>query len=142
MKLKPGLIKGAVHTDDKGKLFYNNDFDLSSVKRIYFIKNINNSISRRWQAHKIEQRWFSAVRGSFKILLIRIDNWENPTKELKAQEFLISSKTLDVLHIPSGYASSIQALEESSKLLAMADYLLGDIKDEYRFEVDYFITNN
>ena len=52
----------------KSKLDNNNNFDLSSIKRIYFIENKNTSILRRWQGHKIEQRWFSAVIGSFKIL--------------------------------------------------------------------------
>jgi hypothetical protein len=45
---------------------------------------------------------------------------------------------LDVLHIPQGYISSIQALEPEAKLLVMADYLLGEINDEYRFDADYF----
>ncbi|PIX07465.1 MAG: sugar epimerase, partial [Flavobacteriales bacterium CG_4_8_14_3_um_filter_35_10] len=44
-------------------------------------------------------------------------------------------------HVPQGYVSSIQAMEESSKLLVMADHLLGEIKDEYRFDVDYFVSN-
>ena len=43
-----------------------------------------------------------------------------------------------VLHVPQGYVTSIQSLEENSKLMAMADYLMGEIQDEYRFAVDYF----
>jgi hypothetical protein len=42
--------------------------------------------------------------------------------------------------VPRGYVSSIQALEMGSKLLVMADHLLGEIKDEYRFDIDYFKT--
>ena len=140
--MKPTLIKGAVHTDERGNLFYNNDFDASLVKRMYVIENKNSSFIRGWQGHKMEQRWFSVIKGSFKIILIQIDNWEQPNKYLKPQEFIISAETLDVLHIPNGYVSSIQSIEDDSKLLVMADYLLGEIKDEYRFEVDYFITNN
>jgi hypothetical protein len=51
---------------------------------------------------------------------------------------VLDSGKLDVLHVPSGYASSIQSLEEGSKLLVMADYLLGELADEYRYAVDYF----
>ena len=138
MELTPTLLTGAIHGDERGRLSYNNNFDLSLVRRVYFIENENTSIIRKWQGHKIEQRWFSAVTGSFKILLIKIDNWEQPAKGLKAQEYVIKSDTFDILHIPKGYVSSIQALEKPSKLMVMADYLFGEIKDEYRYSKDYF----
>ena len=138
MKRTPTLIKGAIHNDERGNVFYNNDFDASIIKRVYYIENENTSIIRAWQGHKIEQRWFSVIKGSFKILLIQIENWEVPTQDLKPLEFILNSITLDVLHIPNGYVSSIQALEESSKLLVMADYLLGELKDEYKYPQNYF----
>lgn len=138
MEKNPILIKGAVHNDERGSLFYNNDFDASKIKRIYYIENASISINRCWQGHKIEQRWFSAVTGSFKILLIAVDNWKQPSKNLKAQEFTVDSATLDVLHIPKRYISSILALEKFSKLLVMADYLLGEIDDEYKYPQNYF----
>ncbi len=134
----PKITKGGCHTDPRGILFYNNDFDATAIKRIYVIENATNEIIRGWQGHKMEQRWFSAIKGSFKILLIKIDNWENPAKNLEMLTFTINADTLEVLHVPQGYVSSIQAMEEGSKLLVMADYLLGEIKDEYRFESNYF----
>ena len=70
--------------------------------------------------------------------MIAIDNWENPSKRLKSLSFIVNAETLDVLHVPQGYVSSIQALKEGAKLLVMADYLLGEIQDEYRFDIDYF----
>lgn len=133
------IIKGSSHTDARGTVFYNNDFDASAVKRIYVIENATTAIIRAWQGHKIEQRWFSAINGSFKIGLIKIDNWENPAKNLEMLTFTIHAATLEVLHVPQGYVSSIQAMEVGSKLLVMADHLLGEIKDEYRYDVDYFI---
>ena len=134
----PKIIKGANHVDSRGTLIYNNDFDAASVKRIYVIENKNADFIRAWQGHKIEQRWFSVVKGSFKIELIAIDNWDSPSRKLDRFEFVLDSGKLDVLHVPSGYASSIQSLEEGSKLLVMADYLLGELKDEYRYQSDYF----
>lgn len=133
------IIKGSFHSDQRGTVFYNNDFDASAVKRIYVIENATTAIIRAWQGHKIEQRWFSAINGSFKIGLIKIDNWENPAKNLEMLTFTIHAATLEVLHVPQGYVSSIQAMEVGSKLLVMADHLLGEIKDEYRYDVDYFI---
>lgn len=135
---KPELIKGEKFVDQRGALHVNNKFDASQIKRMYIIENINPEFIRGWQGHKIEQRWFSATRGSFTIRLIRIDNWKNPSKDLAINEFMILSNELNVLHIPAGYVSSIQALEQDSRLLVMADTFLGEIKDEYRYPADYF----
>ena len=134
----PKIITGNSHSDTRGTLFYNNDFDASAIKRMYVIDNATTEIVRAWQGHKIEQRWFSAINGSFKIGLIKIDNWENPAKNLKKLIYIINSDTLEVLHVPKGYVSSIQAMEVGSKLLVMADYLLGEINDEYRYDANYF----
>ena len=136
--MRPVVINGGSYSDIRGDVTYNNDFDMSSIKRIYSIQNINTSIVRAWQGHAIERRWFSVVKGSFEIKLIKIDNWENPTKSLEVFSRIINDENFDVLCVPGGYVSSIQALEENSKLLLMSDYRLGDIEDEYRFDSNYF----
>jgi dTDP-4-dehydrorhamnose 3,5-epimerase-like enzyme len=138
MKINPTIFEGKVHTDLRGSLFYNNDFDASEVKRMYLIENTDTNVIRAWQGHKIEQRWFSAVHGSFEIKLIEVDNWGHPSKNSLPHLFILKANQLDVVHVPRGYISSIQALETDSKLLVMADYLLGEVKDEYRFDPDYF----
>ena len=135
----PKIFSGSSHTDARGTLCYNNDFETLAIKRIYVIENNGTNFIRAWQGHKIEQRWFSAIKGAFKIQLIKIDQWEQPSKNLEKLTFTVNAEKLDVLHIPKGYISSIQSLEVGSKLLAMADHFLGEIKDEYRYDVDYFI---
>jgi dTDP-4-dehydrorhamnose 3,5-epimerase-like enzyme len=136
--MKPITIKGNIYNDFRGSLYFNNEFDASQIKRVYFIQNKNTETLRAWQGHKIEQRWFSAVQGSFEIKLIEVDDWENPSKNMAVHSFILNAKQLDVLHIPQGYISSIQALDSDSKLMVMADYLFGEINDEYRFDADYF----
>lgn len=138
MILEPLLIKGDSHSDIRGTIQYNNIFDASFIKRIYTIQNTSTSFIRAWQGHKIEQRWFSAVIGSFSIRLIEIDNWSHPSQDLKPKTFIVTAESLDVLHVPPGYISSIQSLEPNSKLIAMSDYLLGEIQDENKYEPDYF----
>lgn len=137
----PQIIQGNAHTDHRGTLYYNNDFNASAIKRIYFIENIDTDFIRAWQGHKIEQRWFSAANGSFEIKLIEVDSWDAPSTGLEQHVFTISSEKLDVLHIPAGYISSIRALSDDAKLLVMADYGLGEIKDEYRYDAGYFNVN-
>lgn len=135
----PKIITGDSHSDQRGTLFYNNDFDALPIRRMYVIENENTDFVRAWKGHKIEQRWFLVSNGSFRIQLIAIDNWDKPTSNLEIITFVLDSKKLDVLHVPSGYVSSIQSLEQGSKLLVMSDYLLETIQDEYRYEKDYFI---
>lgn len=135
---KPLVINGNKHTDFRGTLFFNNDFDASEVKRFYVIENESTSFVRGWQGHKVEQRWFSAMTGAFEVSLIEVDNWETPSAGLEKHTFILEAAKLDVLHVPKGFVSAIRAVEEKSKLLVMADYLLGEIKDEYRYDSGYF----
>ncbi|PVW15746.1 WxcM-like domain-containing protein [Marixanthomonas spongiae] len=137
-RLRPTLIPGGYHKDERGTLSFNNNFDASNVKRIYSIANANKATIRAWQGHKIEQRWFTVVVGVFEVKLIKIDNWEQPSKDLEQHQFTITSNSMDILHVPAGYVSSIQDMVGNSILLVMADYRMGEIKDEYRFDVTYF----
>ena len=135
--MRPLIIFGGSHKDKRGVLNYNNSFDTSLIKRIYVIEN-NLNFNRRWQGHKVEQRWFSAIKGKFIIKLIEIDNWKRPSKNLDKISFILKDENLDVLHIPAGYITSITALIEGSKLLVMSNYSLGDTNDNYKYATDYF----
>lgn len=136
--MNPKIIKGCSHSDARGTLIFNNAFNAFEVKRIYFISNEVIDFVRGWQGHKIEQRWFSPIQGSFIICTRLVDHWETPSKSLSAQSFTLRAGTFDVLHVPKGYITTIQALEQNSKLIAMSDYLLGEVNDEFRFDVNYF----
>lgn len=134
----PKIIFGGNHKDDRGEITFNNDFNPSQVKRFYSIENIDTSFIRRWQGHRIEQRWFTAISGKFEIQLILVDDWDTPSVQLEKITFELGNNSFDILHIPPGYISSIQSLTDNSKLLVMADHALNEVKDEYRFPVDYF----
>ena len=136
--MKPYLISGNQFKDQRGTLFFNNDFDLTNIKRIYVIENKNEDIVRAWQGHKIEQRWFSVIEGKFRIQLIEVDNWDKPSENLPKIEFILKSENLDVLHVPPGFISCIQSLDKKSKLIAFTDYKLGEINDEYKYPTNYF----
>jgi dTDP-4-dehydrorhamnose 3,5-epimerase-like enzyme len=138
--MKPTLIQGSHHKDDRGEIQYNNEFNATEIKRMYTIQNNTTDFVRAWQGHKIEKRWFTAIQGSFEIKLIQIDNWENPNKDSEILTYILETKSLHVLCTPNGYLNSIQAKEENSKLLAMSDYQLGEINDEYKFEPNFFST--
>lgn len=134
----PQSLKGNRHEDERGIITYNNDFDVSKVKRIYTIENHSVDFIRGWQGHKVEQRWFAAMKGSFEISVIPIDDFEKPSKDLTIQQYILNDESLTYLHIPSGHITAIQALEEKSKLLVLADYALGEVQDEIRYPVEFF----
>jgi dTDP-4-dehydrorhamnose 3,5-epimerase-like enzyme len=136
--MSPNIIKGNKYSDNRGTIIFNNDYDASQVKRIYFIENIDTHFVRGWQGHKVEQRWFSVLNGSFRINTIAVDNWENPSKTLVFEMFELHANNFDILHVPMGYITSILALEENSKLMVMSDYKLGAIDDEYRYDINHF----
>jgi len=83
----------------------------------------------------IEKRWFFCVKGSFRVELIKIDNWENPSDNLDIETFDLIDNEPKVLYVPSGYLNGFKALEENSKMMIMSDYQLGELDDdEFRFE--------
>lgn len=132
------LLKGNVHKDERGTITYNNEFDASSIKRIYTIENRDTGFVRGWQGHAVEQRWFACVKGSFRISVIAVDSFQKPSKGLPREDFYLEDDALTYLHVPAGCITAIQAEESDSKLLVLADYAMGEIKDEYRFDIDYF----
>ena len=126
-------IKGESFSDERGSLFFNNSLDFSEIKKVYIIENADISVVRAWQGHAIEQRWFIASKGSFEIKVVKIDNWTNPSDDLPTKSFKLESRDFSILKVPPGFATSIQALEEQSKLLVMADYAAGQVDDNYKF---------
>lgn len=134
----PKIFEGGKYSDERGSLLFNNDFNLSEIKRMYCIENADVDFVRGWTGHQVEQRWFSALQGSFTIKLIKIDNWENPSNNSEIFDFELSFENFNVLHVPKGFVSAIQSKEKGSKLMVMADYFLGEINDDFRFPIDYF----
>ncbi|WP_300672944.1 WxcM-like domain-containing protein [Soonwooa sp.] len=128
------LIQGNEFIDHRGKLRFNNDLDLSEVKRMYVIENQDTNVVRAWQAHKIEKRWFVAVEGQFEIKLIELDDFNSPSDNLEVVKFTLKAETMDCLCIQPGYATSIHALCDNAKLVVFANYRLGEIDDNYKFD--------
>lgn len=135
MSLNAKIIDGGVFSDERGTLDFVNDFDLSPIKRFYFTTNANIGFVRAWQGHKVESRWFYCIRGSFDVRLVKIDNWDQPSKEQIVKKFILRASIPQVLHIPKGYLNGFRALEDESKLMVLSNYKLGEIPDDsYRYD--------
>lgn len=135
------FIVGGVAKDDRGQIRFVNDFDMSLVKRFYIIKNANTELVRGWRAHRIEQRWFYVLSGSFAIDLVKINNWDKPDPQLSVEHQVLQVTAARVMHVPAGYGTAFQALEAGSELLVFSDYEIAHASnDDYVFPVDYFLN--
>jgi dTDP-4-dehydrorhamnose 3,5-epimerase len=106
-ELLPQLIKGGLAVDDRGTVGFANDFNFADVKRFYTVENHKQGFVRAWHAHKKEAKYVMVVKGSAVIGAVKIDNWENPSKDLKVNRFVLSEKTPSVLFIPAGFANDL-----------------------------------
>lgn len=115
--MKSKLIHGATHTDQRGKLQYINELDLSKVKRFYKISPANTEIIRAWQVHRIESKWFHCVKGSFEIRIVNLSSE-------KMKTFILNSNEMEVLYIPKNHANGFKALKDGSCLQIFSDMTL------------------
>jgi dTDP-4-dehydrorhamnose 3,5-epimerase-like enzyme len=135
------IINGDSAKDDRGQLQFVNDFDMSAVKRFYKIKNADLNLIRGWRAHQIEQRWFHAIAGIFRIQIVKIDNWIRPSENLSVETVILNATKPQILYIPKGYATAMQALENDSELMVFADYGVDHaINDDFVYPIAYFIN--
>ncbi|MBN9300149.1 MAG: WxcM-like domain-containing protein [Filimonas sp.] len=137
------IIHGEKYEDIRGILSFVNEFNLkaNNIQRFYNIKHNDPSIVRAWQAHKKEQKWFYVLSGSFKIVLVKPDNWTNPSSLLPYSDFILNSNEPKMLHVPGGFANGFKALEPGSIITIFSDFTLSESKiDSYRFESNLWYT--
>ena len=121
--------------DQRGSLTFFPHWDLSKIKRSYIIEHPDASIVRAWQGHKREDKWFIVVQCEFKILLVKPDNWTNPSADLKPAVFTLNSSECRVLYVPGGYASGLTAVEPNSRLMVFSNFTTRESKeDDFRFD--------
>lgn len=126
----PHIIKGDLFEDNRGKLFSCNQFDMSSVKRMYTIENFDSNYIRGWKGHKIETRWFFASKGSIIINTILISDLENSYPSPKVKTFKLNENNLNILKVPPGFATSIKQYSNGDRISVFADYEIGVSGDE------------
>jgi len=136
----PRIIEGGIFTDERGTVRFANGFELLHVKRFYVIEHKKTSTIRAWQGHRVEMKYFFPIKGSFVIAWVRIDDFDNPDKNLKAEfTILDADKNLKVLYVPPGYANGFRALRRDSILGCFSNLSLKESnKDIVRFPADWW----
>lgn len=140
--MNPKIIQGGSFSDHRGTISYVNDFSFAAIERFYVISNSDENPIRAWQGHRLDAKNFYCINGSFKIHFVKIDNWENPSKDLIIETILVSANDSKIVHIPAGYANAIESLESDSKLISFSTLPLSKVSDDdVRYDSDYWKTN-
>ena len=140
--MNPKIIQGGNFSDHRGTISYVNDFSFKNIERFYIISNSDENPIRAWQGHKLDAKNFYCINGSFKIHFVKIDNWDNPSKDLNIETIIVSVSESKIVHIPSGYANAIESLETDSKLISFSTLPLANVgDDDVRYTLDYWKIN-
>ena len=140
--MNPKVIQGGNFSDHRGTISYVNDFSFKDIERFYIISNSDDNPIRAWQGHKLDAKNFYCINGSFKIHFVKIDNWENPSKDLNIETIIVNASESKIVHIPAGYANAIESLETNSRLISFSTLPLANVSDDdVRYNSDYWKIN-
>ena len=135
------VIDGEIFRDQRGQISSLNAFRFPGVERFYFIHHPDTSVIRGWHGHQHEKKWFYCVKGAFTIGLVEIDDWENPSPELKAQKYRLTEQESKIICVPEGYANCIKASIPGSILLVFSGKTLPEAySDSWRYDSKLWIT--
>ena len=135
------IIDGEIFRDQRGQISSLNAFRFPGVERFYFIHHPDTSVIRGWHGHQHEKKWFYCVKGAFTIGLVEIDNWENPSPDLKAQKYHLTEQESRIICVPEGYANCIKASIAGSILLVFSGKTLPEAySDSWRYDSKLWIT--
>ena len=135
------VIDGEIFRDQRGQISSLNAFRFPGVERFYFIHHPDTSVIRGWHAHQHEKKWFYCVKGAFTIGLVEIDDWDNPSPDLKAQKYHLTEEESRIICVPEGYANCIKASIPGSILLVFSGKVLPEaFSDSWRYDSKLWIT--
>ena len=70
---------------------------------------------------------------------MKIDDWENPSKNLDVERYVISEKKPQVVYIPPGYANGFMSLTKDLKLVFYSTSTLEESSgDDIRYDARYW----
>ena len=134
--MHPELISGSQHTDERGRLDFFNSLDLSEIVRMYRIRPADTSRIRAWQGHRVEEKWFYCLHGSFVVNLIPLSKFKTGTSLHTPEIYTLHGDVPQVLWIPGGYANGFKSLQQNSELLVYSNLSLEESKnDDIRYDI-------
>jgi dTDP-4-dehydrorhamnose 3,5-epimerase-like enzyme len=131
---KPRLLSGGCSADDRGRVYFANEFDPSECRRLYLVENFSPGTVRAWHAHRHERKWVTAVSGAALACCVEIDDWDSPSPDSEVHRFVLDAGQPSILAIPAGYANGAMSLTPDTKLLYLSDARLeASMEDDIRY---------
>jgi dTDP-4-dehydrorhamnose 3,5-epimerase-like enzyme len=131
---EPTLIATGVSSDDRGRVYFANDFDLRQCRRMYIVENFQVGAVRAWHAHRSERKWVLALSGAALACCVAIDDWDNPNRDASVHRFTLDAAHPKILAVPAGYANGAMALLAGTKLMYLSDASLEEsMEDDIRY---------
>lgn len=128
------LLSGGLASDDRGVLRFVNGFDLLEYRRFYLVENHQPSFVRAWHAHKLEAKAVTVVRGAAVVAAVRIDDWDNPSRDLEVMRVVLAAQSPTVMEIPPGYANGFMTLQADTQMMFFSSSTLEEsLGDDFRF---------
>lgn len=136
---EPALTPAGVSTDDRGRVYFANEFDLRQCRRLYMVESFAAGSVRAWHAHRRERKWVLPVAGAALVCCVRIDDWQSPSPDAAVYRFTLDASHPQLLAIPAGYANGAMTLLPQTKLLYLSDATLDEsLGDDVRYPARYW----
>lgn len=136
---KVKIIKGGMAIDDRGEVGFVNDFDFGGIKRFYTVTNHSKGFVRAWHSHRRESKYITTVKGMVLVCTVTIDDWEQPSKDLNVERFVLSETQPSIIYIPPGFAHGTMSLTDNAKIIVFSDRTLNEsLGDDIRFPARYW----
>jgi dTDP-4-dehydrorhamnose 3,5-epimerase len=131
------------YTNNLEILNYCNSLILNKYNRCYIINHPCTNKVRAWQAHPEEGKCFIPIKGKFLISWVEIDDFNHPSKTLKAESLILDSSNKKIVEIPKGFANGLKALEPNSEVIIFSEFSLKDSeKDNIRYDSNLWFNWN
>ncbi len=133
------IFEGGISIDDRGEVFFVNDFAFAGVKRFYVVSNHRSGFIRAWHGHQREAKYITAVKGAALVGAVKVHDWANPDRQAEVSRFALSAKKPQVIYIPPGYANGFMSLTPDLKIIFFSTVTIKEARhDDFRYDPRYW----
>ena len=134
----PIFFESNSSSDERGTVSFTNDLNLQKAVRTYKVENSQLKTVRAWHGHKVEEKWVNVEQGEFLVCVVKVDDFNSPSKNSEIQTYKMSSKD-GFLYIPPNFANGAMNLTEDNAIRYYSSSTLEEsLNDDFRFESDYW----
>lgn len=138
--MEPRVIDIPIHVDDRGSVYgVLDDLIEKGIQRTYVIRNWQPGTIRAWHGHLQAGTYIHPIKGTAKIVALRIEPKPAGGIDLRGDMRLAPQKTFSatlsaakpqLFYIPPGWYNGTMTLQEDTRLLCYSTLTLSEVKDD------------